>query len=98
MAENNHIHHYSRLVRTYFPGVAVDGVGNQVRHNLFHDAPHNAVQLAGNEHVIEFNEFHHVCLETDDVGAFRAATGRSAATSCGTTTSITLANREAVSA
>lgn len=70
VAENNHIHHYSRWVRTYSPAVTVDGVGNQVRHNLFHDAPHNAVQIAGNEHVIEFNEFHHVCLETDDVGAF----------------------------
>lgn len=70
LAENNHIHDFSRWKRTYAPGVTVEGVGNRVRHNLFHDAPHNAVQLAGNEHSIEYNEFHHVCLETDDVGAF----------------------------
>ncbi len=70
LAENNHIHHYGRWKRTYTPAVAISGVGNLIRHNLFHDAPHNAVQLSGNEHVIEFNEFHHVCLETDDVGAF----------------------------
>jgi hypothetical protein len=70
LAENNHIHHYGQWKRTYTPAVGVSGVGNRVRHNLFHDAPHNAVQLSGNEHVIELNEFHHVCLETDDVGAF----------------------------
>ncbi len=70
LAENNHIHHYSRWKRTYTPAVGITGVGNLIRHNLFHDAPHNAVQLGGNEHIIELNEFHHVCLETDDVGAF----------------------------
>jgi parallel beta helix pectate lyase-like protein len=70
LAENNHIHHYGQRKRTYTPAVAVGGVGNRVRHNLFHDAPHNAVQLSGNEHLVEYNQFHHVCLETDDVGAF----------------------------
>ena len=70
LAENNHIHHYARWKRTYTPAVAISGVGNRIRHNLFNDAPHNAVQLSGNDHLIEFNEFHHVCLETDDVGAF----------------------------
>ncbi|RIK79136.1 MAG: hypothetical protein DCC67_10870 [Planctomycetota bacterium] len=70
LAEGNRIHHYGRWKRTYTPGVSIAGVGNLVRHNLFHDAPHNAVQLSGNDHLIEFNEFHHVCLETDDVGAF----------------------------
>lgn len=69
-AENNQVHHFSRWQRTYTPAVSIAGVGNIIRHNLFHDAPHNAIQLSGNEHVIEFNEFHHVCLETDDVGAF----------------------------
>jgi hypothetical protein len=70
LAENNHIHHYSRWSRTYSPAVGVSGVGNRIRHNLIHDAPHNGIQLSGNEHLIEFNELHHVCLETDDVGAF----------------------------
>ncbi len=70
LAENNHIHHFGRWKRTYTPAVAITGVGNRIRHNLFHDGPHNAVQLGGNDHLIEFNEFHDVCLETDDVGAF----------------------------
>jgi hypothetical protein len=28
-----------------------------------------AVQFAGNDHVIEFNDVHHVCLESNDAGA-----------------------------
>ncbi|MCP4452631.1 MAG: right-handed parallel beta-helix repeat-containing protein, partial [Planctomycetes bacterium] len=69
-AENNHIHHFGRIYRTYRPGVSVSGVGHCVRHNVIHDGPHNAIQLGGNDHLIEFNEIHHVCFETGDVGAF----------------------------
>lgn len=69
-AVNNDIHHYSRWVRTYRPGVSVSGVRNRVAHNLIHDAPHIAVMFSGNEHVIEFNRVHHVCMETSDAGAF----------------------------
>ena len=69
-AINNHIHDYSLWTRTYRPAIAVSGVGNRVAHNLIHDAPHMGILLSGNEHVIEFNELHHVCMETDDVGAF----------------------------
>ncbi|QDU79883.1 hypothetical protein Pla110_16030 [Polystyrenella longa] len=70
LAFSNHIHHFGRLYRTYRPGVSVQGVGNHVIHNLIHDGPHNAIQLGGNDHLIEFNEVHHVCYETGDVGAF----------------------------
>ena len=69
-ADNNHIHDYALLARTYRPAVRVGGVGNRVAHNLIHDAPHGGIQLGGNEHVIEFNEIHHVVTETDDAGAF----------------------------
>jgi hypothetical protein len=69
-AENNHIHGFGRIFRTYRPAVGIDGVGQRVVHNLIHDGPHNAIQLGGNDHLIEFNEIHHVCYETGDVGAF----------------------------
>ena len=69
VAENNHIHHFGRLQRTYAAAVHIGGVGNAMRHNLIHDAPHAAVLYGGNEHTIEFNEIHHVALETSDVGA-----------------------------
>jgi hypothetical protein len=75
VAENNHIQYYSRWCMTYRPAVGVGGVGQKVRHNLIHDGPHNAIQLGGNDHVIEYNEIHDVCTESDDVGAFYA--GRS---------------------
>jgi uncharacterized Ntn-hydrolase superfamily protein len=69
-AENNHIHHFGRIYRTYRPAVSVNGVGNHVAHNMIHDGPHNAIQLGGNDHTIEFNEIYNVCFETGDVGAF----------------------------
>jgi hypothetical protein len=70
LAENNHIHQFGRTYRTYRPAVSVTGVGIRVAHNLIHDGPHNAIQLSGNDHQIEFNEIYDVCYETGDVGAF----------------------------
>lgn len=69
-ALNCKIWHYSRWDRTYQPGVSIDGVGNRIAHCLIYDAPHNAILLSGNDHLIEYNEIHHVCLETGDAGAF----------------------------
>ena len=69
-AHNNEIRDYSRWVRCYRPAVEVNGVGNRVSHNLIYNGPHNAIQLSGNEHVIEYNDVHDVCRETGDVGAF----------------------------
>jgi len=68
-AENNHIHHYGRLFRTHRDAIFLGGVGCRASHNLIHDAPHHAMDFGGNDHLIEFNEIHHVCLETDDAGA-----------------------------
>lgn len=34
----------------------MDGVGQRAAHNLIHDAPHFAISLGGNDHLIEFNE------------------------------------------
>ena len=69
-ALNNHIHHFAELYKTYQTGVNISGVGNRIGHNLIHDAPHIAILLGGNDHVIEFNEIHHVCMEGSDNGAF----------------------------
>ena len=68
-AENNHIHHYGRWNRMYQKAVGVGGVGNRVAHNLMHNAPHQAIGFGGNDHVIEFNEIHSVCYESNDAGA-----------------------------
>jgi len=69
-ATNNHIHHMSRVLHTYAPGIQVTGCGNLVRHNLIHDGPHMVLGLSGNDHVLEFNEVHHAMLITSHGGAF----------------------------
>jgi hypothetical protein len=69
-AVNNHIHHFSRWRKTGGKAVYIGGVGNRVANNLIHDAPHHAIDLAGNDHVIEYNDISHVGLETHDAGAF----------------------------
>lgn len=64
--ENNEVRDFSRLDRTYTPAVLMRGVGNRIAHNLFHDAPHHAIRLDGNDHTVEFNEIHSVVYESDD--------------------------------
>ena len=68
-AIGNHIHHYGRLDRMYKPAIALSGVGLRAANNLIHDAPHMAIMFSGNDHLIELNEIHRVCLESNDAGA-----------------------------
>jgi hypothetical protein len=72
VAENNHIHHWSRWNRMYRPGIMLQGVGQRAAHNLIEYSPHTAIGFGGNDHVIEFNEIHHVCTESNDAGAMYA--------------------------
>ena len=69
-AFNNHIHHFARRKRTYAGGIHLAGVGIRADHNLIHDAPHSAILGSANNCLVEYNEIHDVCLETDDCGAF----------------------------
>ncbi|MBN2376518.1 MAG: right-handed parallel beta-helix repeat-containing protein [Sedimentisphaerales bacterium] len=69
-ALNNHIHHFAQRKKTYRPAISLNGVGNRMAHNLIHNAPHAAVLYGGNEHIMEYNDVHSVCLETSDVGVF----------------------------
>jgi hypothetical protein len=69
VVEQTHIHHWARFDWMYKAGIHLSGVGNIVRHNLLHDAPHAAILYGGNEHLFELNEIHHVCQSTSDAGA-----------------------------
>jgi len=71
-ADNNHIHHFSRWDRMCQPGISLAGVGNRASHNLIENAPHMAIRFSGNDHLIEFNEIHSVCYESNDAGAIYA--------------------------
>ena|GEM_PF-847767 len=66
---NSTFHDFSRIQRTYAPAVNIFGVGNRTANNLIYDAPHEAIQFAGNNHIIEYNEIYNVANETSDAGA-----------------------------
>ena len=63
------IHDFGRIDRTYTPGIQLEGVGNHITHNLFYNCPSSAMRIEGNDHLIEYNETHHVLQESDDQGA-----------------------------
>lgn len=67
--ENCHIYNFGRLYRTYAGGIDIFGVGNVVRNNSLHDAPHLAIRFSGNDHLIEYNEIYNAVRETKDAGA-----------------------------
>ena len=68
-AENNLIHDWSEIYQTYQPAVSLNGVGNVCAHNEMFNSPHEAITYGGNNHIIEYNLIHDVCLLTDDGGA-----------------------------
>jgi len=53
----------------YSAGISLSGVGNRATHNLIDNAPHQAISFGGNDHLMEFNEIHSVCHESNDAGA-----------------------------
>ncbi len=69
VVENCRFQCQGRWSKCYVPAVALSGVGQRAAHNLISDHPHCAILFWGNDHVIEFNEIHHIALETGDVGA-----------------------------
>lgn len=68
-ADNNYIHHWSEIYQTYQPAVTLEGVGNICSHNEMANSPHEAVSYKGNNHIVEYNLIHDVCLLSDDAGA-----------------------------
>ena len=67
--ENCRFERQGRWSRCYSPAIQLQGVGLRASHNLIQDHPHCAILFWGNDHQIDFNEIHHVALETGDVGA-----------------------------
>jgi parallel beta-helix repeat protein len=67
--ENCEFHHFSRINQTYSPAIRLNGVGNSIANNYFHDAPHEVIEFNGNNHTIELNHFKNVCTTATDMGA-----------------------------
>jgi len=68
--DNCLFHDINRIDRSYRPAVHLMGAGNIVSHCEIYNAPGVALYLHGNNHLIENNYIHNVCLEVDDMGAF----------------------------
>lgn len=64
------IHHVGRLDWMGGRGITLGGCGNRAANNLIHHGPTGAVSYSGNEHLLELNEVHDVCLHYSDVGVF----------------------------
>jgi hypothetical protein len=66
--ENCDVSDLSRIDHTYTPAIALSGVGNRIIHNRLHHIPSSALNIGGNDHVVEFNDVFNVVLESDDQG------------------------------
>lgn len=69
VVDNNSIHDYGQLQKTYIAAVNIDGIGNRVSHNEIFNAPHMGIYYAGNDNIIEYNNIHDVVLQSSDAGA-----------------------------
>jgi hypothetical protein len=67
--ENCTIHDFNRIEKSYRAGIDISGVGNRISNCELYNAPSMAILLHGNDHLIEYNEIHHVCQEVHDQGA-----------------------------
>lgn len=68
--EHCHIHHVGRLNWEGGRCAILGGCGNRLARNHFHHGPTGAVSYGGNEHVLELNEAHDLCIHYADVGVF----------------------------
>ncbi|MBQ5953046.1 MAG: right-handed parallel beta-helix repeat-containing protein [Lachnospiraceae bacterium] len=64
---NNYIHNWTG--GNGASGIRVFGVGQWIDHNELHHTTDSAIEYDGNDHIIEYNLIHDVCLESSDGGA-----------------------------
>ncbi|WP_150451266.1 right-handed parallel beta-helix repeat-containing protein [Arenibacter lacus] len=69
IVENCLFYDINRIEKSYRPAVHLTGVGNKVIHSEMYDLPSVAILMHGNNHTIEYNYIHEVCLEVEDMGA-----------------------------
>ncbi len=70
VVENCKIHTYNRYNKFTFGGIMVDGCGNKIRHNEIYNSDFHGVFCNGPEHLFEYNNIHHVNLNSGDVSAW----------------------------
>ncbi|OAD46451.1 hypothetical protein LPB303_02665 [Polaribacter atrinae] len=65
-AENCKVHNYNRRNKFLWSGINIDGCGNRISHCEIFDSEWQAIYVHGNEHLFEYNNIHHVTLNSDD--------------------------------
>ncbi|SEA75669.1 right-handed parallel beta-helix repeat-containing protein [Pedobacter hartonius] len=67
--DNCKVHDFTRIEKTYRPGIWITGVGNRISHCDVYNSPSVGIFLHGNNHLIEYNNLHHLDTDADDMGA-----------------------------
>lgn len=75
-ALNNHIHDWGWYQKANTGAVNLDGVAQRVAHNHIHHSAQGAIYLSGNDHLIEYNDFHNLMLEFIDMGVVYGSAGQ----------------------
>jgi len=68
--KNCTIGNYNRIEKSYRPGIWITGVGNHIINCEIYNGPAMGILLHGNDHIVEYNNIHHMALVVDDMGAF----------------------------
>lgn len=66
LVENCKVHDFNRRNKFIWSGISVDGCGNKIRHCEIYNSDWQGIFVHGNEHVFEYNNIHHVTLNSDD--------------------------------
>jgi hypothetical protein len=66
--DNCSVHDFTRIEKTYRPGIWITGVGNRITHCNVYNSPSVGIFLHGNNHLIEYNDLHHLNTDADDMG------------------------------
>ncbi|KAK7087271.1 uncharacterized protein [Littorina saxatilis] len=66
---DNHIWNHARVGAEPNHAVKIGGVHATVSHNHLHHGQYTGIWWSGNDHVIEYNDVHHMCLVGTDCGA-----------------------------
>jgi parallel beta-helix repeat protein len=64
--ENSKVHNYNRRNKFLWSGINIDGCGNRISHCEIFNSEWQAIYVHGNEHLFEYNNIHHVTLNSDD--------------------------------
>lgn len=64
--ENCKVHDYNRRNKFLWSGINIDGVGNRISHCEIYNSEWQGIYVHGNEHLFEYNNIHHVALNSDD--------------------------------